>query len=97
LHDAESAACLGPARVATCNLDELGIAIDQPDHVSDEGRLAGPIWAEKCDTLSRSDSQIDSGEGRVVTVLVNETSYFEYMFHLLPPSTPIMRNNRCDG
>jgi len=50
----------------------------------------------KRDGLPRPDSQIDSGEGRVVSVFVNETSYFEYMFHLLPPSAPIMRTDRCE-
>jgi hypothetical protein len=85
LDDTEPAAGLGAPRVATCHLDEVGAAFDQPDHRADEGRLTGPIWAEKGDTLPRLDAQIDSGEGRVVTVSVNETSHFEHMFHLLPP------------
>jgi hypothetical protein len=71
LDDTEPAAGLGATRVATGHLDEVGVAFDQPDHIADEGRLAGPIWAEKCDTLPRADSQIDSGESRVVTVSVN--------------------------
>jgi hypothetical protein len=91
LYDTESAPGLGVAGVATRHLDEVGMTFDQPDHISDEGRLAGPVRAEKGDQLSRFDGQIDTGESRVVPVSVNQTSYFEYMFHLEPPSALIMR------
>jgi hypothetical protein len=97
LDDTEFAAGLGATRAATRHLDDVGATFDQPDHIADEGRLTRPVWAEKCDTLPRLDSQIDSGESRDVTVSVNETSYYEHIFHLLPPRTPIMRNDRCGG
>jgi hypothetical protein len=94
LDHAEPAAGLGATRVATCHFDGVGLALDQPDHIANESRLAGPIWAEKCDTLPCFDSQVDSGESRLVIVSVDETSDIEHIFHLLPPSTPIMRNDR---
>ena len=94
LDDTEPASGLGTTRVAACHLDEVGVALDQADHIANEGCLTGPIWTEKCDTLPRLDSQIHAGERRVVTVSVNEAPHFEHMFHLLPPSTPIMRDDR---
>jgi hypothetical protein len=97
LDDPEPATGLRATRVSTGDLGEVRGAFDPADHIADEGRLTGSVWTEKSDALPGLDNQIDSGEGRVVTVSVNETSHFENMFHLLPPWTPIMRNDRWDG